>query len=90
MVNKEFMNEVRFKNHTCYYFDDIIKSEDFNVDNILVDKKSQENTLINGTSSKTFSRAKPLLIRFDKIDVFLEVMIEIDIEHCVALKNMMT
>ena len=44
------MNEVRFKNHTCYYFDDIITSEDFNVHNILIDKKSHENVLINGTS----------------------------------------
>ena len=29
-----------FKNRTCYYFDDIIKLEDFDLDNILIDEKS--------------------------------------------------
>ena len=32
--------KVCIKNHTCYYFDDIIKFEDFHFDNILIDKKS--------------------------------------------------
>ena len=30
----------------CYYFDDIIKLENFNFDNILIDDKSHENILI--------------------------------------------
>ena len=30
----------------CYYFYDIIKLEDFDLDNVLVDKKSHENILI--------------------------------------------
>ena len=30
---------------TCYYFDDIIKLEDFDLDNILRDGKSHENIL---------------------------------------------
>ena len=30
----------------CSYFDDIIKLEDFALDNILIDKKSHENILI--------------------------------------------
>ena len=33
-----------FKNCTCYYFDDIIKLEDFYLD-ILIDEKSCENIL---------------------------------------------
>ena len=28
---------------TCYYFDDVIKLEDFGFLNILIDEKSQEN-----------------------------------------------
>ena len=32
----------------CYYFDDIIKLENFNFDNILIDDKSHENILIQG------------------------------------------
>ena len=31
----------------CYYFDDIIKLEDFDIDNSLIDKKSQENIFIS-------------------------------------------
>ena len=30
------------KNRACYYFDDIIKIEDFHLDNILIDEKSYE------------------------------------------------
>ena len=30
----------------CYYFYDIIKLEDFDLDNVLIDKKSNENILI--------------------------------------------
>ena len=36
MENKE-LKQVRIKSHTCYYFDDIIKLEDCNLDNILID-----------------------------------------------------
>ena len=39
MENNEF-KKVRIKNRTCYYFDDIIKLGDFDIDNILIDKKS--------------------------------------------------
>ena len=31
----------------CYYFDDIIKLDDFNLNNILIDEKSQENNLVS-------------------------------------------
>ena len=37
------MNLNRCKNRTCYCFDDIIKIESFDFDNILVDKRSYEN-----------------------------------------------
>ena len=30
----------------CFYFNDIIKIEDFNLDNILVDEKSLKNILV--------------------------------------------
>ena len=42
-------NEIKkfcIKNRTCYYFDGIIKLGDFNLDNILIDKKLHENILI--------------------------------------------
>ena len=45
MENNEFY-KVRIKNRTCYYFNDVIKLEDFDFDNVLIDKKSYENVLI--------------------------------------------
>ena len=36
MENNEF-KKVPIKYRTCYYFDDIIKLEDFDFDNILID-----------------------------------------------------
>ena len=38
------------ENRTCYNFDDIIKTQDFYYDNILLDEKSYENILIYGVS----------------------------------------
>ena len=37
--------KVRIKNRACYYFDDIIQLEDFDID-ILMDEKFHENILI--------------------------------------------
>ena len=53
------------KNCACYYFDNIMKVEDIDFDNILLDKKSYENILICDISYKTFMRANPWRIRFD-------------------------
>ena len=43
----------------CYFFDDIIKLEDFNYDNILIDERSHENTLIYDIYYKTLIGSKP-------------------------------
>ena len=53
MENNEF-KKVRIKNRTSYCFNDIIILEDFDIDNILIDKKSHENILIYDISYKTF------------------------------------
>ena len=45
MENNEF-KKVCTKNRTRYYFYDIIDLEDIDFDNILIDEKSHENTLI--------------------------------------------
>ena len=56
----------------CYYFDDIMRVEDFDFNNLLLDEKSckkqYKNILIYDNSYKYFMGAKPLNIRFDKID----------------------
>ena len=41
MENNEF-KIVHIKNCSCYYFDDIIKLEDFDLDHISLDEKSQK------------------------------------------------
>ena len=51
MGNNE-LKKVRIKNRTCYYFDGIIKLEDFDLDNILIDEKSHKNILIYDISYK--------------------------------------
>ena len=40
------LKEINIKNRRCYYFDAIIKFEDFNLDNILIDEKAYENILV--------------------------------------------
>ena len=74
MENNEF-KKAHIKNRTCSYFNDIIKLEDFDIDNILIDEESHENISIYGISYKTLIDPKPLRIRFD----LLEFMMEIDI-----------
>ena len=66
------LKEINIKNQMYYYFDDIIKIEDFNFDNILIDGKSCKNILAYDISYKTLIGAKPLRIRFDKVDVFIK------------------
>ena len=57
----------------CYYFDDIIKIEDFNLDKILIDEKLYKNILVHNISCKTLIGPKPLRIKFNKIDGFIRV-----------------
>ena len=52
MENIEF-KKLCIKNRTCYYFDDVIKLENLNIDNIFIAEKSHENILIYDISYKT-------------------------------------
>ena len=45
MDSNDELKEIDMKNRTCYYFDDLIKIEDFYLDNILIDEKSYKNIL---------------------------------------------
>ena len=69
-IEKNEFKEVEIKNCTCYYFDDIIKLEDFNHYNILIDKKS---ILIYGISYESLIDSKSFRFRFDKIDGFIRI-----------------
>ena len=67
------LKKVNIKNCTCYHLHVIIKIEGFVFDNILLNEKSYESILVFNISYKTFIGAKPLRIRFDKVDEFIRV-----------------
>ena len=46
----EKLKDIDIENHTCYYIDDIIKIEEFDLCNILIDKKSYKNILVYNIS----------------------------------------
>ena len=73
MESNDKLKEIDIKIRRWYYFDDIIKIEDFDLDNILIDEKSYENILVYNISYKSLIDSKPLYIRFDKIDGFIRV-----------------
>ena len=68
---KPILNMV--KNRTCYYFDDTIKIEDFDIDNILIEEKSYENISVYNISYQRINDSKSLHIWFDSIDEFIWV-----------------
>ena len=73
MESNDKLKEVDIKNRARFYFDDINKIEDFDLDNILIDKKSYRNILFYNISYKSLIDYKPLRIRFDKIAGFIRV-----------------
>ena len=64
MDSNNELKEIHIKNRTCYYFDDIIKIEDFNLLSILIDETLNRNILVYNISYKNVT-VKPLSIRFD-------------------------
>ena len=73
MESNDELNKIDIKNHACYLFNDIIKIEDFDLDNILIDEKSYEDILVYNISYKILINSKPLRIRFNKIDELIKV-----------------
>ena len=73
MESNDKLKEIGIKNRTCYYLNDIIKVEDFDLDNILADEKSYENILVYNILYKNLIDSKSLRIRFDKIDEIIRV-----------------
>ena len=72
MDSNHELKEFDIKNRKCYYFDDIIEIEDFDLE-ILIDEKSYENVLVYNISYKTLVDAKLLRISFHKIDGYIRV-----------------
>ena len=63
----------------CFIILMTFKTEDFNLDNILIDEKLYQNISIYNISYKTLIDAKSLRIIFDKIDGFIWVLMELNI-----------
>ena len=72
MENNE-LKKVRIKNRICYYFNDIIRLENFDLHSTFIDEKSDKNFLIYDISYKILIGSKPLRIRFDKIDGVIRI-----------------
>ena len=73
MDSNDELKEINIRNCTCYYFGDIIKIEDFNLNKVLTDENSHEDVFVCNMSYKTLIDARLLHIRFDKIDRFIQV-----------------
>ena len=63
MKSNDELIEINIKNDILSYFNDIIKIEDFDFNNILLDEKSYKITLVYVISYKTFIVAKPIRFR---------------------------
>ena len=62
MESNDKLMEIDIKNDTCYYFDDIIKVEDFDPDNILIGKKQHKNISVCNVSYRTYDGSKYLVL----------------------------
>ena len=73
MESQNELKETYIKSCTCYNFSQIIKFEDFDLDNILIDEKLYEGILVYNILCKTLIGTKSLSIIFNKIDGFIKV-----------------
>ena len=46
MESNDKLKEINIKNLSCFYFNDIIKTDNFDFDNVLIEEKSYENILV--------------------------------------------
>ena len=67
----------------------MIKLEDFDIGNILIDEKSHESAMIFDIWNNTLIDPKPLRIRFDKMDGFIRIYDGTTYLTLFALKNVM-
>ena len=78
MSNK--FKDISIKNHTYYFFDDIINIKFFDPNNIKIDEKSHKNILIYNTGYVTIKDSKyikinsinPLYLIFSKVNGYFE------------------
>ena len=81
MASNNESKEIDIKNHTCYYFDDIINVNDLDLDNILL----YGYYLIYDAAYKTPYGPKPLRIIFDTVYRYIKNTMELNIKHFFSL-----
>ena len=67
MESDNKLREIVIKSPTYFYFDGIIKFEDIDLDDILIDEESYENMSVYNISYKALIGGTPLLLLPDKI-----------------------
>ena len=67
MESDNKLREIVIKSPTYFYFDGIIKFEDIDLDDILIDEESYENMSVYNISYKVLIGGTPLLLLPDKI-----------------------
>ena len=85
MSNK--VKDISIKNHTYYFFDDILNIKNFDSNNIKIDKKSYKNILVYYIGYETMkdsnyvkiNSVNPLYLIFNKVNRFFEELMEISI-----------
>ena len=75
MESNDKLKEIYIKNRMCYYFNDTIKIEDLDLDNILINEKSYKNILVYNILYKSLIK----VIHLIKLMDLLEFMMELDI-----------
>ena len=81
MASKNELKEIDIKNRACYFFDDIMRAWKIHIDTdfsgILLDEKlykeKNKKKLIYEISYKTSTDAKPLCIRYNKVNGFIKI-----------------
>ena len=82
MESNDKFKKIDIKNRMCFYFDDIMKIEDFDLNYVLIDEnhsiqseqtKSFKNSLVYNISYKILIDYKPISIRFDKLEEIIRV-----------------
>ena len=72
MESNDKLKEIDIEYLTCYYFSDMIEFEDFDLGNTKYMKNNTKIFQFIKHTKKTLIGAKPLHVRFDKIDGFIK------------------
>ena len=82
------VKDINIKNHTYYFFNDIINIKDFDLNNIRIDEKSYKNVLIFYIGYVTIKKdlkidsVNPLYLIFGKVNGYFK---EINGNKCLTL-----